>query len=166
MTFKNTIFSIIITFLGTTQLSYAIQELDWQSLIPESARKSMSLQQQLMSQTNHTIDAQTPQSQISEVRMDLHGEYVKIPGYIIPLEGDHEKTTEFLLVPFMGACIHVPPPPPNQIIHVSFPDGIPVTELWDLTYVIGKMNVTSQSFELANTGYSIDGLAIETFKEP
>jgi len=49
----------------------------------------------------------------------LDGKPVRIPGYLLPLEFDGDKVTEFLLVPYVGACIHTPPPPPNQIVHVK-----------------------------------------------
>ncbi|MBT8434937.1 MAG: DUF3299 domain-containing protein [Gammaproteobacteria bacterium] len=49
----------------------------------------------------------------------LDGIPVRIPGYLLPLEFDGDKVTEFLLVPYVGACIHTPPPPPNQIVHVK-----------------------------------------------
>jgi hypothetical protein len=42
----------------------------------------------------------------------------RVPGYMVPLEDNLEEVTEFLLVPYPGACLHVPPPPPNQIVHV------------------------------------------------
>ena len=50
---------------------------------------------------------------------DLDGKPVRIPGYLLPLEFDGDKVTEFFLVPYVGACIHTPPPPPNQIVHVK-----------------------------------------------
>jgi hypothetical protein len=50
---------------------------------------------------------------------ELSGQRVRIPGYLLPLEISGTKVTEFLLVPYFGACIHTPPPPPNQIIHVK-----------------------------------------------
>ena len=51
--------------------------------------------------------------------MSLNGQYVKLPGYVVPLESDAGGLlSEFLLVPYYGACIHVPPPPSNQIVYV------------------------------------------------
>ncbi len=79
------------------------------------------------------------QSTVGSVRQELNGSQVKIPGFVVPLEGDEEKITEFLLVPYFGACIHVPPPPPNQIIYVKFPQGAPIQQLWDVIYVIGTL---------------------------
>lgn len=50
---------------------------------------------------------------------ELNGKPVRIPGYLLPLEFDGDRVSEFLLVPYVGACIHTPPPPPNQIVHVK-----------------------------------------------
>ncbi|MCP4821758.1 MAG: DUF3299 domain-containing protein [Shimia sp.] len=47
-----------------------------------------------------------------------------IDGYVLPLASDGVRVTEFLLVPWVGACIHTPAPPPNQTIHVSYPEGL------------------------------------------
>ena len=49
---------------------------------------------------------------------DLDGRYVLLPGYVVPLEFSDSRIIEFLLVPWVGACIHKPPPPANQIVHV------------------------------------------------
>ncbi|MCG6451163.1 DUF3299 domain-containing protein, partial [Vibrio parahaemolyticus] len=70
-----------------------------------------------------------------------------------------------LLVPYFGACIHVPPPPPNQIIYVKFPEGAPVQELWDVVYVIGTLKTQSVSLDLAETGYVIEGQEIAEYDD-
>jgi hypothetical protein len=57
-------------------------------------------------------------AQSEAVNASLEGQSVRIPGYLLPLEYQGKQVTEFLLVPYVGACIHVPPPPPNQIVHV------------------------------------------------
>jgi len=73
--------------------------------------------------------------------------------------------TEFLLVPYFGACIHVPPPPPNQIIYVKFPKGAPIQQLWDVIYLVGTLKTESISHDLAQTGYLIEGTAIEEYDD-
>ncbi|MFA0071313.1 DUF3299 domain-containing protein, partial [Vibrio breoganii] len=78
---------------------------------------------------------------VGSFRKELVGKTVKIPGFVIPLEGDSETTTQFLLVPYYGACIHVPPPPTNQIIFVDAPDGTSNQALWDVVYVSGTLNI-------------------------
>lgn len=50
---------------------------------------------------------------------ELIGQRIRLSGYLLPLEMDGGDVSEFLLVPIVGACIHVPPPPPNQIVHVA-----------------------------------------------
>lgn len=60
----------------------------------------------------------------------INGE-ARVPGYMVPLEDNLFAATEFLLVPYPGACIHVPPPPPNQLVHVTM-DGGKTTELRSL----------------------------------
>jgi hypothetical protein len=87
----------------------------------------------------------------------LNGQNVRIPGYLLPLEAAGGKVTEFLLVPYVGACIHVPPPPPNQIVHVQVIQigGHNSGKLFDPVWVIGKMTVKSMAKEL----YLLDGSA-------
>jgi uncharacterized membrane protein len=66
----------------------------------------------------------------SAVNEALIGSSVRIPGYVLPLEFKDRKAVEFLLVPTVGACIHTPPPPANQIVHVVYPEGIEVNGLF------------------------------------
>ena len=51
----------------------------------------------------------------------LDGQYIRLAGFIVPLNFDFDTETfsEFLLVPYYGACIHVPPPPSNQVVYVT-----------------------------------------------
>ncbi|MEL6114622.1 DUF3299 domain-containing protein [Photobacterium sp. SP02] len=147
-------------------LTVAAQEpltLDWLDLIPEKERNLFN--QQGMPVANHEGDQTAVQQHIGSVRTELDGSLVKIPGFVIPLEGDENIITEFLLVPYFGACIHVPPPPPNQIIYVKFPKGAPVQQLWDVVYVVGKLNVQTIEHELAETGYLLHGSLIEEYDD-
>lgn len=94
----------------------------------------------------------------------LNGQKVKIPGFVVPLEGDDKLTTEFLLVPFFGACIHVPPPPPNQIVYVKFSKGVPIDNLYDAVWVTGTLSTEGWSGDIATVGYSLTGLSVEPFE--
>lgn len=137
-------------------------KLDWLDLIPESERANFDAQG--MPQVNHD-GGQMMQPMQGSFRHELSGSEVKIPGFVIPLEGTDTHITEFLLVPYFGACIHVPPPPPNQIVYVRFPSGAPVQQLWDVVYVVGEITTESQSTALAVTGYTIDGVRIEEYDD-
>lgn len=91
----------------------------------------------------------------------LDGKRVQIGGYVVPLDFDATTVKEFLLVPFVGACIHVPPPPANQIIYVKSALGFEVKGQFDPVYVTGKLTTTPASTGLADTGYSIEAEKVE-----
>ncbi|KDM92548.1 DUF3299 domain-containing protein [Photobacterium galatheae] len=137
--------------------------LDWVDLIPQKERQLFD--QQGMPFVDHESNQAALQKHMGSVRPELDGSEVKIPGFVIPLEGDENTITEFLLVPYFGACIHVPPPPPNQIIYVKFPKGAPVQQLWDVVYVIGKMKVQTVEHDMAEAGYLLNGTAIEAYDD-
>ena len=76
---------------------------------------------------------------VTAVNEALIGQEIRIPGYVLPLEMRDRKAVEFLLVPTVGACIHTPPPPANQLIHVVHPEGIEIKGLYDAVWVTGIM---------------------------
>ncbi|ELR63206.1 hypothetical protein C942_03995 [Photobacterium marinum] len=139
-----------------------VLKLDWLDLIPEKERAQFT--PNTMPLQNHDGDA-AKQSMIGGVRDELNGSKVKIPGFVIPLEGNDKVVTEFLLVPYFGACIHVPPPPPNQIIYVKFEKGAPIQELWDVVYVIGTLQTQHISHDIAEVGYLLQGTALEEYDD-
>ena len=102
---------------------------------------------------------------VPAVVTELDGKHVRIGGYVVPLDFEATTVKEFLLVPFVGACIHVPPPPPNQIIYVKAAKGFDVARSFDPVYVTGTLKVASQYTGLAETGYTIDADKVETRKE-
>lgn len=86
---------------------------------------------------------------------DLDGSHIRMPGYALPLEYNGKKVTEFLLVPWVGACIHTPPPPPNQIVHVKLNEGFKVANRFIPVWVAGKVKVGALAKEL----FFVDGTA-------
>lgn len=91
----------------------------------------------------------------SALRTDYDGQTVRVPGYLIPLDINKGRATEFLLVPWVGACIHTPPPPPNQIVYVKTAKRQKVGRMWDPVHVKGTM----QSGDISKNLYLIDGAA-------
>ena len=91
----------------------------------------------------------------------LDGKRVHIGGYIVPLDFDATRVTEFLLVPFVGACIHVPPPPANQIVYVKIEQGFDVQGTFDPVWVTGTLKVTPTFTGLAEAGYSLEAEKVE-----
>lgn len=97
----------------------------------------------------------TSEANGKKVRDDLNGKEVKIEGYLLPLDFTPEGATEFLLVPFVGACIHVPPPPANQIVLITLETRLKVEELFAPVRVTGKLRTKLSSAKL----YLVDGEA-------
>jgi hypothetical protein len=96
--------------------------------------------------------------------MELNDKYVKIPGFVVPLEGDADSITEFLLVPYFGACVHVPPPPSNQIVYVKFSEGVPINNLYDAVWVTGKLSTDGWVGDIASVGYTLTGESVTDFE--
>lgn len=97
---------------------------------------------------------------------ELDDRRVRIPGFVVPLEGDGRTIQEFLLVPYFGACVHVPPPPSNQLIHILPDRSIPGE--WDMqpVWVTGRLRVTRFESDLGNAGYQLQASEVEEYQEP
>lgn len=103
----------------------------------------------------------------TEVRPELDRTRIRLPGFIVPLEFDDEMNiSEFFLVPYFGACIHVPPPPPNQIIFVSYPQGLQLDELYTPFWVSGELKIETVENDTALAVYSMDAKEIVEYQEP
>ncbi len=102
-----------------------------------------------------------------ELRADLDGSIVTIAGFVAPLAFDGSRMAEFLLVPYVGACIHVPPPPANQIVFISDPgDYRPDQGLLYPVRVTGRLRVHLRETDLANVGYQIEQAVVERYEQP
>jgi hypothetical protein len=103
----------------------------------------------------------------------LNGQLVRLPGYLLPLEFSGKEITEFLLVPWVGACIHTPPPPPNQIVHVKSDKPIGNVTLFAPIWVTGRMTTGSVKKSLylvdgssdINIAYTMQATDVEPYKE-
>lgn len=146
--------------------------LEWPQLIPEGApvivpqmtplHDLSQLSNALAGESGPAAQQQAPDAPVVKA---LDGQQVKLPGYIVPLEVSEEgRTTEFLLVPYYGACIHVPPPPSNQIVHVFSEIGIKVEELYQPYWIEGPMQVKASSSELAEAGYQMEAEKIYAYE--
>ncbi|MEM6705048.1 MAG: DUF3299 domain-containing protein [Acidobacteriota bacterium] len=90
-------------------------------------------------------------------------ETVKIPGYVVPLD---EEGMEFLLAPWVGACIHEPTPPPNQLIHVKLKAGAKPIDPWgwDPLWVTGKLKVVNTRSPYGAVGFELAGDSAEIYR--
>ncbi len=103
----------------------------------------------------------------------VDGKRVELPGYALPLELDGRKVTEFLLVPWVGACIHTPPPPPNQIVYVKVKNPMEIRSHFAPVRITGTLKAGETKKELFlvdGTGdilmsYSMDSAQVEWLKK-
>ena len=134
---------LLISLMSTTAHS-APKEIDWNDLIPWTAVFSPG-----------------------EVKFNksLVDKEVKIPGYVLPLDMFGRDINSFLLVPYIGACIHVPPPAPNQIVYVEAEVPWQGLAWWEPVYVTGKIKIENQNIEdLAIVGYEMSASDIEYYR--
>ena len=103
----------------------------------------------------------------------LNGQNVRLPGYLLPLEFSGKQVSEFLLVPWVGACIHTPPPPPNQIVHVKPEKPVEMSGMFAPVWVTGQMTTGAirKSLSLVDgsadidVGYSLQATRVEPYKQ-
>ena len=74
------------------------------------------------------------------------------------------RVTEFFLVPYFGACIHVPPPPPNQMVYVVMKQGISLDSMYSAYWITGRMKAESRSTTLGAAAYTLTGTVAEEYK--
>lgn len=91
------------------------------------------------------------------VEQSLDGQKIRLPGFVIPLERKGDQVLEFLLVPYFGACIHSPPPPANQIIHVIMSKPIADMHMMDTLWVSGRMKILRADTSMGISGYQMKG---------
>ena len=98
------------------------------------------------------------------VRPEMNEKFVRIPGFIVPLDFEQRQSvTRFLLVPYFGACIHEPPPPPNQTIYAEFEPGYNLESFWQPFWIEGKIFVNRVEEDLATALYTLSAEKIELY---
>ena len=108
-----------------------------------------------------------PQSGKMPADLKRHdGAIVRVPGFIIPLEDNDQAVSEFLLVPYPLACIHVPAPPPNQIVHVKMDKGKKVAfDFYAPVWAQGRLKIQQTQNMYTDSSYFMTGLSVEPYRE-
>jgi hypothetical protein len=148
-------------------------ELEWDDLVPADFTPEKLLERFNVT----TLDDSDPRAKeiyrkIQEawnhapVVESLNGRRIRLPGFVIPLEGDGKKVSEFILVPYFGACIHVPPPPSNQIVYVKA-DRLEakVRNLFDTVWVVGRLSAEYRASDVGNASYELEAESVEPYTE-
>ena len=109
-------------------------------------------------------DMRSMQPTGAAIRTDLDGVTIRLAGYATPLGFDQEDVTEFLLVPWLGACIHTPPPAANQIVYATEAEGLDVARMWEPIWVTGTLRADPTPTVLADVGYRIENARVEAYE--
>jgi hypothetical protein len=149
-----------------------VKVLSWDNLLPDDFRPDKLMEEyDVQNLSDDDPRAQELMKKLQAMWKEapvvtaLNGQTVKLPGFVVPLEGDGQVVNEFLLVPYYGACIHVPPPPANQIVYVKAQGrNVQVRRLFDTVWVTGVMTVERTSSELGEAGYTLSALEVVPYE--
>lgn len=139
------------------------RQITWDDLIPKGVPYGQIIGPGLVDAVNDTWVPQFDEN-ASKLNVNLDGEAVKLPGYVIPFDIGSDGVTSFMLVPYVGACIHTPPPPPNQLIFVTTETPWPSESMWDAVWVSGRLSAKAMSTQIAEVGYQLFAEKIELFE--
>lgn len=139
------------------------QEITWDDLIPPGVPYSEIIGEGELDELN---DIWNPIFDENGTKLNpaLDGAYITMPGFIIPIDLSTAGVTSFILVPYTGACIHTPPPPPNQLVYVTTETPWGSDALWEAVWVTGKMQHDLQTTDVAETGYVLTADKMEVYE--
>ena len=146
------------------------RELKWDELIspnwnPEALIKSLNLDMMLDTDPRAIAAMERLMQEWNNAPANpaLDNTEVRLPGFVVPLERDGTALKEFLLVPYFGACIHVPPPPANQIVHVIATKPVPNTATMDAVWVSGKLTLEPVQTHMGRSAYRLRASSVEAY---
>lgn len=168
-----------------SQMVDGYRVLEWTDLMPKDDLEALlnppeylndivdgSIEDQLDNQVQVAIeqasDSRYQQALVStRIVPSLEGQAVRVPGFIVPFEfGDErQEVTRFFLVPYYGACLHLPPPPPNQIIHAQYVEGFKVDSFFEPFWLSGVLRTSLTENDVATSAYTIKVDRIEIYDE-
>ena len=169
-------FAFTIAFVSVSQRAAAEaepRELEWEELMPEGWDPFAELDAlagddvQNLSDSNvravELFNAYQEAVRSAPVVSELDGQRVRLPGFVVPLDFEGTEISEFLLVPYFGACIHTPPPPSNQIVYVTTVAAYPLKELFEPVWVTGEISTQAHLNEVGDAGYTLQARIIEPY---
>ena len=151
----------------------AITQIDWEDLIPDEWRPDPKLVDKYNSgeigdddpRIMALKDRLRELEKRAPVNEKLDGKIIKMPGFVVPVETDGKIVHEFLLVPYHGACVHVPPPPANQTVYIKTNhESAGKFEYFDTVWVTGLLTVKNTKSIVAESGYTIMATKVELYK--
>ena len=162
----------------------AFTTVEWADLIPPEVLEILlnppsyiaeiedgSAEDQITSQMKNTLadeeeDAYRRALASTDVNPAMDGQQIRIPGFVVPLEFDEDQTiSQFFLVPYFGACLHMPPPPPNQIILVDAPEGVQMSALYEPFWLEGEVSTVVTENDMAKSAYAMQLHKLSPYSE-
>ncbi|MFP4275980.1 MAG: DUF3299 domain-containing protein [Wenzhouxiangella sp.] len=160
MIFRRLVVLLVILLLPLAATA-EVRELEWLELMPEEEFNAWLEESELI---DHSGFGEPEPFQSFRTMPELDGIEARIPGFVVPIETDGEgNLKEFFLVPYFGACIHVPPPPANQIIYGRLEEPIPMVNIWDAFWMEGTLNIEDISNDTAASAYTMDVTKLELY---
>ncbi len=159
---------------NTESITY--QEIEWIELMPKTDLDALlnppeyilnveegaaedTIDSIKTSEVNTGLDEQSDYEKAlvsTDIIEEMDGRYIEIPGYIVPVAfNDEQIVTSFFLVPYFGACLHMPPPPPNQIIYIEIEDGFKLEDFYEPVIVSGQLSVSLFEDQIASSAYTM-----------
>lgn len=150
----------------------AYREVTWETLVPKGwdpgkifENLDMATLQDGDPRAMEALEKMRAAWNDAPVDAALNNTKVRIPGFLIPIDTVKGKVTEFLLVPYFGACIHTPPPPANQIIHVFPSKPLKDVRMMDAIWVSGTIQTARTDTEFGKSGYRMQASVIAPYKK-
>ncbi|UVH48792.1 DUF3299 domain-containing protein [Pseudomonas sp. CBSPBW29] len=171
---------LLLSLLLCTGLAHAgeLPETDWLELMPKSDQKALEEMPEIDHNSPEAQGTFTEKGGLKQSKglpavmystktvAAMNGKNIRIGGYPVPLETDAKgRSTLFFLVPYPGACIHVPPPPPNQLVLVRYPKGLKLDDIYTPLWVTGTLKVEKVNNDLADAAYALDAGKVRAVKE-
>lgn len=149
------------------------RDLSWQEMIPPDAPVEVPNMTPLHDLSNmaDALSAEAAPAAKQDlpnapVVATLNDQHIRLPGYIVPLEVSEEgRTTEFLLVPYFGACIHTPPPPSNQILLGRAEKPFTGLRTMEAIWVYGRLEIERAPSAMGVAGYTMRVAKVEKYRE-
>jgi len=164
--------------LASTLAHAELPETDWLELMPRSDQKALEQMPDIDHNSPEAMGTFTDKGGLKQGKglpavmystktvPALNGKPIRLGGYPVPLESDAKgNITLFFLVPYPGACIHVPPPPPNQLVLVRYPKGLKLDDIYTPLWVSGTLKVENVSNDLADAAYALDARQVRVVED-
>ena len=140
-------------------------ELEWDDLIPKNVLDDLNrLSDGVITGEEVPMSPYENPDYYNAVTEEYDGKTVRMPGFVVPIEYSGVGVTSLLLVPYVGACIHVPPPPPNQLVYVTTDKPYEFKGLFEAVWITGNLTTTPAETDYAEAGYTISDGRVEPYE--